>query len=205
LAESKAALDAANVKAAQVEAAVEAANASKAQVEAALATAHGDLEDAKSKLSKAQDDLAKLESWRSRVEQQVEKSNAMRTERGKAAFEKVKADLAQAGTTFDGEWQGSANTDALHVRSISLSKDDFPCAGTVKLQLGEGSIINLDVTWRQMDGLVVGLFGDGIAEEIAWIHWSDGSMSGKVSSPIEIGNQPRDLSFSQFKKKQDNK
>lgn len=100
--------------------------------------------------------------------------------------------------TYDGTWSG-AGGDGLHVHEVVIEKNEFPCGGNVAVQVGTGAIIDVPVTWEQADGRVVGRSADGAPQDtVTTLQLSGGALAGSVRLPFQIGNLPKNLSFTQF-------
>lgn len=101
--------------------------------------------------------------------------------------------------TYDGTWIG-ASASGFHIREIVITKNDFPCDGTVAIQNDGDQIINMPVVWQEKDGQLVGMFGDGEKKDmIATVKLAPEGLSGQIKPPIILGG-PKELVFSGFHK-----
>jgi len=98
--------------------------------------------------------------------------------------------------TFDGTWMGTGG-DGMHVASIFIEKDEFPCKGSVATQYGSGQGINLSLTWKKEGDQLVGSMGEG--KVVVTAKLTGNTLSGKVIPPIVLGGSS-ELTFSGFTK-----
>jgi len=102
--------------------------------------------------------------------------------------------------TYDGKWSGK-EASGMHVASITISKNEFPCAGGVATQYGSGQILEMDVRWENKGDHLDGLMVRDYKRVIATIRLEGNTLSGKVSLPMTVGDAS-DFDFSGFTKQE---
>ena len=108
---------------------------------------------------------------------------------------------------YGGVWVSGQAGGPLRVEEITISKNEFPCAGSIAILRQQGNVIaDVAVVWeKRADGLV-GLLAekDGKVsarrEEVAQVSLSKGTLSGKVFERFFASGE-RELQVLGLKKK----
>jgi hypothetical protein len=92
--------------------------------------------------------------------------------------------------TYAGEWLSTRAESGMHVRRLTIERNEFPCKGTLEFQYGDGQVIAINIVWEDKGEELAGMFGEGSKKDLlATIKLTGRTLSGKATAPIFLGGQ----------------
>jgi len=97
---------------------------------------------------------------------------------------------------YVGKWSGESS-GGYRVVGVEIEEGGN---GSVNAQVGS-QVFKYAVVWEEREGALFGTFGEGEHQsEAARVHLDRGKLSGYLVSPLQVGDYPKELTFSGFER-----
>ena len=99
---------------------------------------------------------------------------------------------------YVGIWSGPAS-GKFRVIAVEINQNGD---GSVNTQVGNGQVFKFAVTWQTVGSKIAARMEPGGEPEVAHAELKDGALLGEFTSPLQVGDLPKRMTFSGFTKSQ---